>query len=203
MRILTTLGMAAALALVGCTNTSTTANSTTAPKTTNADLEQAVKNQLASDSRTAKVDVSADADKNQVTLSGTVYSEATRTQAVNAAKTARPGVEVVDKIDVKPGEISRSDYTEDMAREARERAKATGDTVGNTIEDAWIHTKISSKLITDKDTPARKINIDVVNGNVTLRGNVDTPEAKQEAGRVAMETDGVKRVTNQLRVRVG
>ena len=35
---------------------------------------------------------------------------------------------------------------------------------------------------------------------MTLRGTVDTAEAKTEAERVAKETDGVKKVTNQLRV---
>jgi osmotically-inducible protein OsmY len=40
----------------------------------------------------------------------------------------------------------------------------------------------------------------VVNGEVTLRGTVDTAEAKTEADRVAKETDGVKKVVNQLKV---
>ena len=49
------------------------------------------------------------------------------------------------------------------------------------LNDAWIHTKITSKLISDKDTPARKINIDVVDGIVTLRGEVNSAAAKSEA----------------------
>src|SRR4029078_6478253 len=91
--------------------------------------------------------------------------------------------EITDKIDVKPREISRSEYTEQMARDARERAKSAGDTIGSSINDAWIHTKITSKLIREKDTPARKINVDVVDGIVTLRGQVDTANAKDEADR--------------------
>jgi hypothetical protein len=55
-------------------------------------------------------------------------------------------------------------------------------------------------LIGDADTPERKINVDVVDGAVTLRGTVDTAEAKSEAERIAKETDGVKKVTNQLKV---
>ena len=91
-------------------------------------------------------------------------------------------------------------YSEEQAREERERAKANKETVGQTLEDAWIHTKIVAKLIGDTDTPERKINVDVVNGAVTLRGTVDTAEAKSEAERIAKETDGVKKVTNQLKV---
>ena len=56
------------------------------------------------------------------------------------------------------------------------------------------------QLITDADTPERKINVDVVDNAVTLRGTVDTAEAKTEAERIAKETDGVKKVTNQLKV---
>jgi len=91
-------------------------------------------------------------------------------------------------------------YSEEQAREERERAKANKETVGQSLEDAWIHTKIVAKLIGNTQTPERKINVDVVEGAVTLRGAVDTAEAKIEAERVAKETDGVKKVVNQLKV---
>src|SRR5262245_60469967 len=91
-------------------------------------------------------------------------------------------------------------YSEEDARKERERAKANKETVGQSLEDAWIHTKIVAKLIGDADTPERKINVDVVDGAVTLRGTVDTAEGKSEAERIAKETDGVKKVTNQLKV---
>lgn len=91
-------------------------------------------------------------------------------------------------------------YTEEQAREEREKAKANKETIGQSIEDAWIHTKIVAKLIGDATTPERKINVDVVDGAVTLRGDVDTAEAKANAERIAKETDGVKKVTNQLKI---
>jgi hypothetical protein len=97
-------------------------------------------------------------------------------------------------------ELTRAEYTEEKAREARDRAKQTGETIGDTLDDAWIHTKIVAKLIADADTPERKINVDVVNNAVTLRGTVDTAEARVEAERIAKETEGVKSVTNQLKV---
>ena len=91
-------------------------------------------------------------------------------------------------------------YSEEQARAEREKAKANKETIGQSLEDAWTHTKIVAKLIGDADTPERKINVDVVDGAVTLRGTVDTAEAKSEAERIAKETDGVKKVTNQLKV---
>src|SRR6184192_4318251 len=91
-------------------------------------------------------------------------------------------------------------YTEEQARGEREKAKANKETIGQSLEDAWIHTKIVTKLIGDTKTPERKINVDVVQGAVTLRGNVETAEVKSEAERIAKETEGVKKVNNQLKV---
>ena len=94
-------------------------------------------------------------------------------------------------------------YTEEQARDEREKAKANKETVGQSLEDAWIHTKLVAKLITDSQTPERKINVDVVDGAVTLRGQVDTAEGKAEAERLAKDTDGVKSVKNELKVVAG
>ena len=97
-------------------------------------------------------------------------------------------------------EKSRSDYTAEEARQAREKAKSGGETIGDTLDDAWIHTKIVAQLIANATTPERKINVDVVDNIVTLRGDVETREESTEAERVAKETEGVKQVKNQIRV---
>jgi len=49
-------------------------------------------------------------------------------------------------------------------------------------------------------TPERKINMDVKNNVVTLRGMVETAEQKTEAEQIAKSTEGVKSVNNQLKV---
>jgi osmotically-inducible protein OsmY len=68
------------------------------------DLEKAVRAKLESDAQLedAKLDVDANADKNEVTISGTVRSQDMRTKAVELAKSAQSGITVNDKIDVKP-----------------------------------------------------------------------------------------------------
>ncbi len=95
---------------------------------------------------------------------------------------------------------ARGQYTEEQGRAERARAKENKETIGDALDDAWIHTKIVAKLISDSKTPERKINVDVVKGVVTLRGTVDTAEARTEAERKAKDTEGVKSVTNQLKV---
>ncbi len=95
---------------------------------------------------------------------------------------------------------TRGNYTEREAQEEREKAKANKETIGDTLDDAWIHTKIVAKLIANSTTPERKINVDVVKSVVTLRGTVDSAEEKSAAEKTAKDTDGVKSVVNQLKV---
>jgi osmotically-inducible protein OsmY len=51
--------------------------------------------------RVANLDVDADADKKEVTISGTVPSQDLRNRAVDLAKNAQPELSVNDKIEVK------------------------------------------------------------------------------------------------------
>lgn len=171
-------------------------------KMSNADLENVIKTKINSDAqlKSANLDIDADSATNTATLSGTVNSNELRTRAVELAKSAQSGLIVTDKIVVKPAETARENYTDEMAKEERNKAKRSGESIGDNLEDAWIHTKIVAKLIGDSDTPQRKINVDVNNQVVTLRGTVDTKEQKQEAERIAKNTDGVKSVNNLLKV---
>lgn len=199
MRFLLTFSFLGILVLSGCAR-----SGSSAAGPSNADLEQAIKARMAAEPELASaVSVSAGTDANEVALSGTVPSESLRAEAIQIAKSSRDGLIVIDKIDVKPRELSRSEYTADMAREAREKARAIGETVGDSIDDAWIYTKIMAKLIGNSETPARRIDVDVVNKVVTLRGHVDNVAAKEEAEHIARETEGVERVRNLLKVVVG
>jgi osmotically-inducible protein OsmY len=173
---------------------------------TDSELEAAIKNRIDANAelREANLDVDADARTREATLSGTVSTQPLREKAVELAKTTQAGLTVKDHIKVEAPRADvddRSRFTEELARSGRERAKSAGEKVGESLEDAWIHTKITGKLMAGSDTPARRINVDVVNNAVTLRGEVATETAKIEAERVARETDGVKKVTNLLRVR--
>ena len=74
------------------------------PSAANAKLEKAVKSMFATDEQVRRADLSvrADVTKNEVTLSGTVESEAVRSRAVELAKTAHVGVVVNDKMTINP-----------------------------------------------------------------------------------------------------
>ncbi len=44
------------------------------------------------------------------------------------------------------------------------------------------------------------INVDSNDGVVTLKGKVDSADAKKKAGEIAKKVDGVKSVKNELRI---
>lgn len=171
-----------------------------APKMTNEDLDRTVTAKINSDPALVvyNFDVDADADKRAVTIKGSVPTQALRTRAVDAVKAVDAGLAITDKIDVKPGDVDLKDWNEDMAREARERAAKSSDSIGDSLEDAWIHTKINSKLFGEGGFPGGSLNVDVKNNVVTLRGTVSTSADKAKAEQVARDTSGVKSVRNQL-----
>jgi osmotically-inducible protein OsmY len=171
-------------------------------KITDTEIENTVKAKWNADPalRAADLKIDADAEKNAATISGDVSTEALRLKAVELAKATHSGLIITDKIDVKPREITRADYNDALAQSERTKATGAGEKLGDSLDDAWIHTKIVAQLVTDADTPQRKINVDVVNNVVTLRGIVNTAEQKTEAERIAKTTEGVKKVVSQLKI---
>jgi len=170
------------------------------PKVTNDDLDRSVTAKINSDPALVayKLDVDADADKNAVTISGAVPTESLRMKAVDAAKSVGAALVVNDKIDVKPELVDRKDYDADMARETRARAAKSSESVGDSVDDAWIHTKLRSRLLGEGEFPGSGINVDVEKNVVTLRGHVSSAAERAKAEQIAKSTDGVKQVKNQL-----
>jgi osmotically-inducible protein OsmY len=92
----------------GKAGTRTTRSPSTAPTTStlsDSDLENAARANLENDTqlKEANLSVIADAARNEITLSGTVRTHAAREKAIELVKSAKPGVLVNDKIEVKPG----------------------------------------------------------------------------------------------------
>jgi osmotically-inducible protein OsmY len=73
-------------------------------------------------------------------------------------------------------------------------------TTGEQVDDGWITTKIKAKLTGDGDINPFNIDVDVLDGVVTLSGTVKKAEAKVEAERHARDTKGVKQVINKIEV---
>jgi len=66
--------------------------------------------------------------------------------------------------------------------------------------DGMITTKVSSKFVADDVVKERHIDVDTKDGVVTLKGTVASKLEHDRAEQLARETDGVKRVENNLMV---
>lgn len=80
-------------------------------------------------------------------------------------------------------------------------APAAAQTSADTTHgDEWATVKIQTALYRDLRFRGRHLTVDTVEGVVTLRGKVDSDEAKAAAAEVARSVDGVKSVRNELQV---
>jgi hyperosmotically inducible protein len=75
---------------------------------------------------------------------------------------------------------------------------ATTKSTGDVVDDAWIATKVKSKLIDDPVTKARDIQVETFKGTVQLAGYADTQAEIDRAVQLASSTQGVKSVRNNI-----
>ena len=68
------------------------------------------------------------------------------------------------------------------------------------IADSYLTSKAKIALFADARVKGRQIDVETTNGQVMLRGLVDSDAAKQAAEDIAKELDGVKSVKNDLEV---
>jgi hyperosmotically inducible periplasmic protein len=62
------------------------------------------------------------------------------------------------------------------------------------VDDTWITTKVKSSLLADNDVSGLAIEVETVNGVVTLSGQVDQQSQIEHATRIARDIEGVSRV---------
>jgi len=88
---------------------------------------------------------------------------------------------------------STTDKMEQKAKGAAQDAK-TG------ISDSWLTAKTKIALFGDDRIKGGQVSVETVKGAVSLRGKVDSENAKAAAASVAQAVDGVKSVRNDLQV---
>lgn len=129
--------------------------------------------------------ISVEVNDGKVELSGTVGSAAEHTTATSTAWVA--GVTDVDNSDLS---------VKGWARDEKLRGSKYAVKSENEIRDA-----INDALLYDPRVVSLNVDVDVIGGTVTLRGEVDNLRAKRAAREVAMGTVGVSFVRNRLKVR--
>lgn len=125
-------------------------------------------------------DISVETDKNVVTLSGFVESQAQAEKAVSVAKGVEGVKSVSDKLHVRDGkEQSAKGYAGDAATTS----------------------EIKAKLLADDIVPSRHVKVETTDGVVQLSGEVESKAQSDRAESIAKAIDGVKSVKNDLKVK--
>ena len=78
-----------------------------------------------------------------------------------------------------------------------------GRTVGQTVDDAAITAKVKGALLQADDVKGLSIDVDTVNGTVTLKGTVETQAQVDRAVSIAKVAEGAKDVRSELTVKGG
>src|SRR5262245_41536557 len=66
--------------------------------------------------------------------------------------------------------------------------------------DAWITTKVKMTLLTTDGVHSNKVNVDTIDGRVTLQGTVGSQDEKAKAELASSKVQGVREVRNLLQV---
>jgi hyperosmotically inducible periplasmic protein len=142
-----------------------------------------IKGKLAADPETSAIKIGVDTTNRVVTLSGVVPTEREKAKAEQIARNTEGVSQVVNNVTINPASLGATNVGE-RARDA--------------ANDAAILAKIKTKLLTEGITGT---NVDVVNGAVTLKGEVENERKSTLAADIARSTEGVKSVENQLVVK--
>jgi osmotically-inducible protein OsmY len=73
-------------------------------------------------------------------------------------------------------------------------------TAGQALDDGTITAKVKAKLAASAEINPFNVDVATAQGVVSLMGRVKTERQKEEAGRIARETEGVRSVRNLLQV---
>ncbi len=134
-------------------------------------------------------DIDVSTQDGVVTLTGTVDSDAERTQAIRIAE----GVDGVKRVDAQL-QVRGAEARQQPAAQTAEKALGT-------LDAGWITTKIQAQYFADDHVKPWNVDVDTARtGVVTLRGDVDSEQARQAAVRIARSTEGVREVKDELRI---
>ena len=164
---------------------------------TNAGLTSKVKTKLAADPVVKAHQIDVDTNNGVVTLTGTIESQEAKDRALMLAKETKGVVEVRDMIEVHPASAQGMIPSGDAPNPEPDRS------VGQTVDDAGITMKVKAKLLDDPEVKSLKIDVDTREGVVYLTGSVTNAQVRDQAIRLARETEGVRDVQANLDVVAG
>lgn len=153
---------------------------------TDAGITTAVKSKLAADDAVKAHQIDVDTSDKVVTLTRTVDTSMAKSRAVELARTTDGVRSVTDNLTVSPPTAT----TQPTMPDAQPAA----------LSDAGITATLKTKLLADPAVGGLRIDVDTRDGVVALTGEVRSQAERDQALRIARETDGVKSVQDKLTV---
>ena len=90
-----------------------------------------------------------------------------------------------------------SDRARDVATQVGEKTAQAAKTAQEVLSDGSLTAKIKAKMALDDTVKALDLNVDTVNGVVTVSGRVRTKAERERALALARETNGVRQVVDR------
>jgi len=140
-------------------------------------------------------DIDAEVDGTSLVLTGQVSEDIERDLAEAIARDIEGIASVDNQIIVAPA----TEQAE--AKSGGNETVNSGSVLKQKLQDLTITTLVKGKLLKNPHIKGFDINVDTVNGEVTLQGEVDSGAAKDLAWRLTKNTAGVMAVDNRLVVR--
>ena len=134
-------------------------------------------------------DLQVSVHEGKATLSGNVAESVNK----DLAKQIALGVDGIKSVDNQIAVVANY--------KAPEQAKSRS--YGEVVDDATISSAVKSKLLWSRYADGLAVNVDTTRGAVKLSGSANSVEAKEAAGKLAVNTHGVNAVSNQLVVETG
>ena len=83
------------------------------------------------------------------------------------------------------------------AEQAAVHVKSAAAQAGDKLADGWLTSKIQAQFFADEDVKSRFINVRSRDGVVTLKGFVESDDARRQVLEIARNTDGVKEIDDR------
>ena len=186
-----TLAVAIMLTMSTAAISKAVAQDTTATTMAKADdtLKDRISYRLETSSVVRRYDVKVKVEQGVAMLSGKVATAAQKAEAERIAT-----VDGISRVD------STIEVDADVDKNLSERIKGGVSKTGEKISDGWITTKVNWFFVGEDRLKGSHIDVDTKDNVVTLKGTVQSQAGRLRAVELAKETEGVKRVADQLTV---
>jgi hyperosmotically inducible protein len=104
----------------------------------------------------------------------------------------------VDRAAIAAAGASAAERAKAVGAQLSEKSAVAAKEAKEALSDGTLTAKIKAKMALDDRVKALDLNVDTVNGVVTVKGKVGSEAERERALQLARETDGVRQVVDRI-----